>query len=96
MREFEQVQQFPEKEYRFIIEGKTVHITLKVDNRDIIYNADGKIDCPLETVMRKSNFTFSELNKWGPVTIRFVRIIGEREITLNKIEHETILSSIQF
>lgn len=93
MIEFEQVQQFPEKEYRFIIEGRTVLISLKVDNRDIIYNADGKIDCPLETVMRKNNFTFFELNKWGIVAIRFVRIIGDREITLNKIEYETILST---
>lgn len=95
MRDFEQVQQFPEKEYKYIIEGKTVLISLTVDNNDIIYNADGNIDCPLETVMRKNNYTFSELSRWGIVAIRFVRILDETEITLNKIEYDTLLASKQ-
>lgn len=91
----EQVKLSQEKEYKYIIEGKTVLITLSVDNKDIICNADGNIDCPLETVLRKNNFTLQELRKWGLIDIRFVKMIDDQEIIISQIECGFALSSLQ-
>ncbi|WP_413526916.1 hypothetical protein [Marinilactibacillus psychrotolerans] len=77
MTTIEQVKLSQEKEFKYIIEGKTVLITLSVDNNDAICNADGNIDCPLETVLRKNNFTLQELRKWELIDIRFVKIIDD-------------------
>ncbi|WP_225744023.1 hypothetical protein [Marinilactibacillus sp. Marseille-P9653] len=94
MKENKQLSQIQEKEYKFIIEGKTVLITLTVDSDDVFHNADGKIDCPLETVLRKNNFTLNELSTWGIVNIRLVRLLDERELIINQIDSSILLELI--
>lgn len=94
MKEIKQISQIQEKEYKFIIEGKTVFITLTVDSEDVFHNADGNIDCPLETVLRKNNFTLNELSTWGIVNIRLVRLLDERELIINQIESTLLLELV--
>lgn len=95
MTTIEQVKLSQEKEFKYIIEGKTVLITLSVDNNYVICNADGNIDCPLETVLRKNNFTLQELRKWELIDICFVKIIDDQEIIISQIEYEFALNSLQ-
>ncbi|MFC6464514.1 hypothetical protein ACFP65_05740 [Marinilactibacillus sp. GCM10026970] len=53
MNELEPLVNIPDKVYKYIVEGENALITLTVDNIDVFHNADGNIDCPLETVLRK-------------------------------------------
>ncbi|SFJ83193.1 hypothetical protein SAMN04488569_100122 [Marinilactibacillus piezotolerans] len=96
MRETKPTNNYPSNKYKYVIECKSMQITLTVDNNDIIHNADGDIDCPLETVLRKNHFTLYELKKWGLVSIHFVEIANEEETIRNQIECETVLQSIKF
>ncbi|API89508.1 hypothetical protein BKP56_09690 [Marinilactibacillus sp. 15R] len=96
MREIKLAQNYKKNTYKYIIECKSMQITLTVDNNDIIHNADGDIDCPLETVLRKNNFTLYELKNWGLVNIQFIEIINEEETIRKQIDCEIVLQSIQF
>lgn len=71
--------------YLYIVKGKKENIALEVDDRDVIENADGDIDCPLDVVLRKNDFTFDHLNIWQATEIHFIRSNGNETETLHKI-----------
>lgn len=74
-----------ETHYEYIVEGKTETITLPVDEKDVIINADGEIDCPFDTVLRKNNYTFNDLNEWDAREIKFVKRRKETETVIQSI-----------
>lgn len=73
------------KKYVYIIKGKNENIALEVDERDVIINADGEIDCPLDMVLRKNNYTFNHLNEWDAREISFVEIVEGETVPINSI-----------
>ncbi|MDZ7834885.1 MAG: hypothetical protein U5K84_05665 [Alkalibacterium sp.] len=64
----------PTIQYRYIIECRDKTVELEVENRDVLHNADDEIDCPLDVVLRKNNYKFSDLMSWDAREIRFVEI----------------------
>jgi len=75
-----------QERYMYVVEGKIETITLPVDEKDVIVNADGEIDCPFDTVLRKNDYSFEDLNKWDVKEIRFIKIKNEVEQILRRIE----------
>ncbi|MEC6747810.1 hypothetical protein VXN63_04600 [Marinilactibacillus sp. XAAS-LB27] len=72
--------------YGYVVECKdrTVHLT--VEARDVFRNADDEIDCPLDVVLRKNDFSLQDLMSWNARIVRFVRFDEEgTEITLNSV-----------
>ncbi|MFO8068473.1 MAG: hypothetical protein R6U02_00515 [Alkalibacterium sp.] len=72
-------------QYRYIIECKDKTVELEVENQDVIHNADDEIDCPLDVVLRKNNYDFSDLTYWDAREIRFVKVYDDEECVLNKV-----------
>lgn len=58
--------------YRYIIEGPGKLIVLKVEEEDTIVNADGEIDCPLESILRKNKLSRNDLLNWEIERIVFI------------------------
>jgi len=73
------------EKYVYVVKGTKENVALDVDSRDVILNADGDIDCPLDVVLRKNNFTFNHLNEWDAREINFLRVANGESITLRKI-----------
>lgn len=72
-------------QYKYIIECKEKTVELEVDNRDVIQNADDEIDCPLDVVLRKNNYSFNDLMTWDAREISFVKILEEEISIINRI-----------
>ena len=75
----------PTIQYRYIIECRDKTVELEVENRDVIHNADDEIDCPLDVVLRKNNYSFSDLMSWDARKIRFVEIRDDQLHILNSV-----------
>lgn len=75
-----------QEEYVYVVEGREGTITLPVDEADVILNADGELDCPFDTVLRKNRHTFEDLNNWNAKEIRFIRVKNKVEEILRRIE----------
>ncbi|SFH74775.1 hypothetical protein [Pisciglobus halotolerans] len=71
--------------YAYVIEGNEMKKTFSVCRNDIIENADGEIDCPLDAVLSKHHLTFGDLNGLSPTRALFVKYEGEQETVLNEI-----------
>lgn len=71
--------------YAYILEGKNICNTLPVDEEDLIENADGILDCPLDGVLRKHKLSLSDLNEMKTTKLLFVKLEGEKTIILNTI-----------
>lgn len=71
--------------YAYILEGKNVCNTLPVDEDDLIENADGILDCPLDGVLRKHKLSLSDLNTMKMTKLLFVKVEDKRTIVLNTI-----------
>lgn len=71
--------------YAYILEGKNVCNTLPVDEEDLIENADGILDCPLDGVLRKHKLSLSDLNTMKTTKLLFVKVEDKRTIVLNTI-----------
>lgn len=52
--------------------GKDQTIRLDIEEADVLVNADGILDCPIDTVLRKNNYTFDDLNSWLAKEIQFI------------------------
>lgn len=61
-----------QKQYFYIVKGKDKTIRLDIENSDVLVNADGVLDCPIDTVLRKNNYTFDDLNSWIAKEIQFI------------------------
>lgn len=70
-----------EKKYVYVVKGKNSNMALEVDPIDVIENADGEIDCPLDVVLRKNKYTFNHLNEWDAREISFMEVT-ENETTI--------------
>ncbi|WP_156956000.1 hypothetical protein [Carnobacterium pleistocenium] len=68
-----------------MIKAKNQTIRLDVEINDVLINADGAIDCPIDTVLRKNNYTFDDLNSWSAKEIYFVIIKDDEEQILHTI-----------
>lgn len=75
----------PVVEYKYIIECKEQTIELKVEDRDVFHNADDEIDCPLDVVLRKNDFSLNDLMKWDARRIQFIKVIDENEQIINSV-----------
>ena len=71
--------------YAYILEGKNVCNTLPVDEEDLIENADGILDCPIDGVLRKHKLSLSDLNTMKTTKLLFVKVEDKKTIVLNTI-----------
>lgn len=71
--------------YAYILEGKNRCDTLPVDEEDLIENADGILDCPLDSVLRKNKLSLSDLNDRKTEKLLFVKLDENKTIILNTI-----------
>lgn len=74
-----------ESRYLLTVIGKQKQIDLVVDEEDLIQNADGEIDCPVDVVLRKNGYTFKAFNDWDARRILFIRRKREEEEILRSI-----------
>jgi len=69
-----------------LIKGRNQTIRLDVENADVLINADGMIDCPIDTVLRKNEYTFNDLNSWSAEEIQFILIRNDDEQILRTVK----------
>ncbi|ALV22901.1 MAG: hypothetical protein RR548_02790 [Carnobacterium sp.] len=72
-------------EYAYIIEGKDAKNILTIAKEDLIENADGVLDCPLDGVLRRHNLSLTDLNSMGITRLSFVKIVNKTTIILRNI-----------
>lgn len=72
-------------QYGYVVECKDKTVHLIVDIRDVFYNADDEIDCPLDVVLRKNNHTLQDLMDWDAREVKFIQIVDGEEIVLNSV-----------
>lgn len=65
--------------------GRDETIQLDVEESDVLVNADGVLDCPIDTVLRKNNYTFDDLNSWLAKEIQFIMIRNGVKQILHRI-----------
>ena len=65
--------------------GRDETIQLDVEESDVLVNADGVLDCPIDTVLRKNNYTFDDLNSWLAKEIQFIMIKNDVKQVLHRI-----------
>ena len=70
-------------------------VTLIVDERDIILNADGEMECPLETTLRKNNITIEIIREWAVERIQLIEMTSIIEKTIYEFDIEKTLTLIQ-
>ncbi|WP_407370274.1 hypothetical protein [Carnobacterium sp.] len=68
-----------------MIYGKYQTIKLDVEESDVLINADGVLDCPIDTVLRKNEYTFNDLNSWMAKEIQFIVEHDGSESIINTI-----------
>lgn len=68
-----------------MIYGKYQTIKLDVEESDVLINADGVLDCPIDTVLRKNDYTFNDLNSWMAKEIQFIVEHHGSESVINTI-----------
>ena len=73
----------------YIIENHESNIIqrLNVDSGDVIQNADGQVDCPLDRVLRKNKLEIKDLFEMKANQVKFI---------LQSEARETVLQSISF
>lgn len=72
-------------QYKYIIRCKERDVELNVEDRDVFYNADDEIDCPLDVVLRKNDYSFNDLMSWDAREIQFIKIVDESEELINSV-----------
>ena len=75
--------------FLYVIENfdKSIIHTLPVDAGDVIQNADGQVDCPLDRVLRKNKLEIKDLFEMKANQAKFI---------LQSEARETVLQSISF
>lgn len=72
-------------QYKYIIKCKERDIELEVEDRDVFRNADDEIDCPLDVVLRKNDYSFNDLMSWDAREIQFVKLVDEDIQLINSV-----------
>lgn len=73
------------EKYEMIFEGSKEKRILTVCSEDLIENADGQLDCPLEYVLRRNQLSINDLNALAPIRAIFVHKKGDQSTILNEI-----------
>ena len=73
------------EKYEMIFEGIEDKWILTVCPEDLIENADGELDCPLEYVLRRNQLSMNDLNALAPIRAIFVQKKGDQSTILNEI-----------
>lgn len=71
--------------YQYNVKCREKTVVLDIEDTDLIYNADGEVDCPLDLVLRKNCYSFQDLMDWESQTVHFVEIDGDCEKILKRI-----------
>lgn len=95
MKEESKITLHPLKSLMIVLIGTEKVITLTVDENDLVMNADGEIDCPMETTLRKNKITAETMNQWGIESVRLVEMTSEKEKVLYDFEPEVVLDLLQ-
>lgn len=74
-----------QRHYFYVVIGKVKTIRLTIDTSDVLINADGELDCPIDTVLRKNGYSFDDLNSWLAKEIQFIAINEDSEEILRTI-----------
>ncbi|GAB2492520.1 hypothetical protein GCM10008929_16110 [Alkalibacterium psychrotolerans] len=72
-------------QYKYIIKCKERDVELEVEDRDVFHNADDEIDCPLDVVLRKNDYSFNDLMSWDAREIQFVKLVDEDIQLINSV-----------
>lgn len=72
-------------QYKYIVKCKNRDIELEVEDRDVFQNADDEIDCPLDVVLRKNDYSLNDLMSWDAREIQFVQLIDEKIKLINSV-----------
>lgn len=72
-------------QYKYIIKCKERDVELEVEDRDVFHNADDEIDCPLDVVLRKNDYSFNDLMSWDAREIQFVKLIDDNVHLINRV-----------
>lgn len=71
--------------------GKDKIITLAIDDNDIVTNADGELDCPLETTMRRNNITVEKIRQWEIETFQLIAMTNDDEEVLYEFDADIVI-----
>lgn len=74
-----------QRHYFYVVIGRDKTTRLTIDTADVLINADGELDCPIDTVLRKNGYTFEDLNSWLAKEIQFIAVKEGSEEILRKI-----------
>lgn len=81
----EQLANSTAEKYEMVLESKLGKKILTVCPEDLIENADGQLDCPIEYILRRNQLSFTDLNELSPKRALFIRKNGEESIILQEI-----------
>lgn len=95
MKEESKITLHPLKSLMIVLIGTEKVITLTVDENDLVMNADGEIDCPMETTLRKNKITAENIDQWEIESVRLVEMTSEKEKVLYDFEPEVVLDLLQ-
>lgn len=71
--------------YEYVVECREKTVRLTVDVRDVFYNADDVLDCPLDVVLRKNDYTLQDLMSWDAREVRFIQVVNGKENVINSV-----------
>lgn len=79
--------------FYYVIENKehTVLQTLPVDSEDVLQNADGQVDCPLDRVLRKNKLNLKDLFDMNANQATFILESPTRETILHTISFQHLV-----
>lgn len=95
MKEKVDISLHPKKTYMYIIVGADKVRMMTINDNDVILNADGGSECPLESILRKNSITLDDLQKWKIESIKLVEMTNEDERVLYDFEPNHIAKLLQ-
>ncbi|GEK91946.1 hypothetical protein AKA01nite_15680 [Alkalibacterium kapii] len=78
-----------------VLTGEDKVVTLLVEESDLVVNADGEIDCSLETILRKNKVSTGDIHEWKIQRIQIIEVIEGKEKVIREYNPEMVLSLLQ-
>lgn len=91
MKEKSRIRIHPSHTLMIVMVGEEKVITLTVDEKDIVLNADGELDCPFETTIRRNLITVEDIQEWRVEKIQLVQKTKNQETLILEFDAETVL-----
>lgn len=91
MKEKSRIRIHPSHTLMIVMVGEEKVITLTVDEKDIVLNADGELDCPFETTLRRNLITVEDIQEWRVEKIQLVQKTKNQETLILEFDAEEIL-----